>query len=101
MSTTETEPETKHAIPAWRRLLVAAGWFALVILAVSAGLYLFNRHRLMSQLDRVMKELDENDPGWRWPEPYQGRQAIPYEENSVPRILEIVNRLPRGWPDHK
>jgi hypothetical protein len=103
MSTTETqtEPETKRVVPAWRRLLVAAGWFALLLVAVSAAVYFFNRHRLVSQLDREIEKLDESDPGWRWPTPFQDRRAIPYEENSVPRILEIVNAFPPGWPDSK
>jgi hypothetical protein len=101
MSTTQTEPEAKRVVPAWRRLLVAAGWFALFVVAVSAGVYLFTRHRLVSQLDRVLAELDETDPGWRWPDPFQVRHDIPLEENCAERALAIIRDRPRGWPDAK
>src|SRR5215204_3285350 len=98
---TEVEPLAKPPAPAWRRLLVAAGWFALITVAVSAGVYLFNRNRLMSQLDRVTKELDETDPGWRYRDVFTNFKEIPAEEDSVPRIREILKSVPRGWPDYK
>src|SRR6476659_3178730 len=101
MSTTATEPEVKRAMPAWRRVLVATGWFALFCVAVSAAVYLLNRHRLMSQLDRVMAELDENDPGWRWEEILAARDEIREEENCANRVLAIARDVPRTWPDFK
>src|SRR5262245_15700794 len=98
---TETEAEVRHPVPAWRRLLVAAGWFALLVVAVSAAVYFFNRHRLMSQLDRVMAELDETDPGWRWDGILANRPEVKDEENSARRIQSIVKAMPRTWPDYK
>ncbi|MGL4551200.1 MAG: hypothetical protein ACRC33_08430, partial [Gemmataceae bacterium] len=56
----------RRVVPAWRRVAVAAGWFALLIVAVSLAVYFVSRGRLVSQLDRLVKELDETDPGWRW-----------------------------------
>src|SRR5262245_29556839 len=101
MSATATEPEVKRAVPTWRRLLVAAGWFALLIFVVSAGVYFFNRHRLMSQLDRVMAELDESDSGWRWDGILANRPEVKDEENGARRALAIGRDVPRNWPDYR
>src|SRR5688500_7192514 len=98
---TEVEPNVKPQVPAWRRLLVAAGWFALATVVLCGAVYLFNRTRLMSQLDRAVKELDEQEPGWRWEGLLAARGELREEENSVPRILAVINAIPRGWPDFK
>jgi hypothetical protein len=88
MSATETEP--RRVVPAWRRMLVAAGWFALLLVAVTAAGYFYDRYRLVTQLERVMQELDEAGPGWRWPTPYGatrgsgGRELRPAHRRDLP-----------------
>ncbi|MGL4551199.1 MAG: hypothetical protein ACRC33_08425, partial [Gemmataceae bacterium] len=68
---------------------------------VSLAVYFVSRGRLVSQLDRLVKELDETDPGWRWDGILAAWPELKAEEDAAPRILAVVKALPRGWPDYK
>ena len=91
---------TKPEVPAWRRLVLLFALFALFMLVLLVGVTLFQRSQAIGRLTRIMKALDETEPGWRWDGLLATRAALKPEENSVPRILEIVRFIPRGWPDN-
>jgi len=95
------EEEGKQPVPAWRRVLVALGWFGLALLLLLAGLYGYARLHYTSRLDRLLKELDETDPTWRWEKMQAALPALQPGEDSSELVLRLSRAFPSSWPDAK
>ncbi|HJT77500.1 MAG TPA: hypothetical protein VJ739_09905, partial [Gemmataceae bacterium] len=49
------------------------------------------------QVQAVVAELDQDDPGWRLPDIEAQRPALPDDQNSTPHVLATAKLLPPRW----
>jgi hypothetical protein len=91
------EPDPRKPYP-WRAVT-----FWLFVVVGLAGLGYFGRiwyQRFQAErgLNRVIAELDRDDPGWRLEDLQAAREVIPDAENGALLVLAVTARLPKDWP---
>jgi hypothetical protein len=82
-----------------RKRYILGGGCGIVLLGlIGLGVYyLIVRSRTHGELERIIAELDDTDPGWRRDDLDRERLKVPADENSGPIILKLNNRIPAKW----
>jgi hypothetical protein len=93
--------EEQRNVPAWRRVAVVMGWIALTIAVLMIGTYVYVRYHYTSELEKILAELDEKDPTWRWEKWLESRPPLEPAANSANYLIAIAKAIPRNWPDQK
>jgi hypothetical protein len=84
--------------PWWYQWLRRLG-YALLLAVVAGGIrYVYRHHKVTTQLQEALDELDRTDPGWRLQDIEAAREVIPDDENSAACVREVARLLPPGWP---
>jgi hypothetical protein len=104
MDTPEVDQQTTSSAPpsssrpVGRRLLLwLLGLFFLGVTTLVV-LHLSWRSRVADELERVVLELDENEPGWRLADLEAARPVPPASENSAIVAQNVARLLPNPWP---
>jgi hypothetical protein len=88
---TESPPRRR-----WPKRLLWSGLSLLVVVIV--GTYArvkLSQYNAQKELDAIVAELDETDPGWRLDDIEAARKVIPDEENSALVMMQIVAKMPK------
>src|SRR5262249_45466704 len=81
----------------WKRLLIGT----LLAVLIPTAIYRYRAWRLDRELEQVVAELDERDPGWRLEEIEKNRRVVPDDENAAVLIQAAVRRIPASWMDNR
>jgi len=90
----------KAARPGWRKRLRWLGLGVLLLLLLASGpvcKFLYDRHKAQVELQAVIRDLDEHDPGWRLEEIQVSRPGIPDDENSGVAVMAALRCFPDNW----
>src|SRR5437773_4540708 len=94
-----------HSIPAseyrirkprrrwWKRILFGV----LLAVLILTGVYRYRAWRLDRELDEVVAELDQSDPGWRLEDIEKNRRVLRDEENAALVIQAVIRQIPARW----
>jgi hypothetical protein len=82
----------------WRRRLRIGAIAVLCLAVVGGGYFSYVVRSGQSRLQRVMDELDREDPGWRLEELEAQRKVIPPEQNSARPISAAAALGMPNWP---
>src|SRR5947209_7649215 len=91
------EPEPPSSYP-WRA--VTFWLFVLVVLVVLGfvGHLWYQRHEAERRLNRMVAELDRDEPGWRLEDLQAAREKIPDAEIGALVVISVGEKLPKSWP---
>jgi hypothetical protein len=78
----------------WKRLLWVSLSLLLVLVVGVIGWVKWVEHEAKKELQKVIAELDETDPGWRLEDIEAARKVIPDEENSALVVMQIAAKIP-------
>jgi hypothetical protein len=87
-----------------RKRLRWLGYGTLLLLLLASGpvcKFLYDRHKAQKELQAVIKDLDDNDPGWRLEEIEAALPDLPDDQNGALVVAAAVERLPENWIDGK
>ncbi|MBI1830064.1 MAG: hypothetical protein HYR84_01275 [Planctomycetes bacterium] len=89
MSTPTTAPPVAPSPPKSRRGWYYLAGFVLLLVAAPATYYFIAAWWAERELQALLAELDENDPGWRWHDLAAEINARPADPNSAAQILKV------------
>jgi hypothetical protein len=78
----------------WKRLLLVSLSLLLALGIVIVGWVKWVEYVAEKELQAVIAELDETDPGWRLEDIEAARKVIPDEENSALAVMRIAGKIP-------
>jgi hypothetical protein len=94
---TDCPPETPRR-PRWRRRLRIGAIAVLCMSIIGVGCVFYALRSAEGRWQRLLRDLDRDDPGWRLEELEASRRIVPPEENSA-RQIDTVLALGIGpWP---
>src|SRR6516162_4477381 len=82
----------------WYKWLYRGAVVLLLLAAVAAAYYGYERNVAEQQLRRALAELDRAEPGWRLDDIQAAREQIPDEQNGALCVLTAAKLLPGKWP---
>jgi hypothetical protein len=89
-------PTEKPPVSVWKRLLLGAGLFILVLIALAVVQDSLLRWRDKDAFRKALAELDAADPGWRLEEIENARPSISETQNSANVVLAANSLRPEG-----
>jgi hypothetical protein len=82
----------------WKRLLLVSLSLLLLLIGGIVGWVKWVEYVAEKELQAVIAELDETDPGWRLEDIEAARKVIPDVENSALVVMQIAGKIPRPVP---
>lgn len=95
------EAKTRPPRSRLRRVAVWAVFLLLLLVGGVVGGAAYWDYLSEQQLQSVIAQLDESDPGWRWDDLQKQRAAVPDEQNAALRVLSAAEELPPDWTAEK
>jgi hypothetical protein len=92
-TTTTPPPVAAPATTVKRRLLKYGTAFALVVLATAIAYYFITGWMYERERERVIAEMDAEDPNWRWHDLVAELKPPPDDENSAVHVLKVAKLL--------
>ncbi len=83
----------KPPVSVWKRLVLGAGLFVLMLTVLAIIQSSFQHSREEAAFEKTIADLDETDPGWRLEDIENARPHVPDEQNSATVVLAAIRLL--------
>jgi type II secretory pathway pseudopilin PulG len=92
----ESPPHTRRR--KWPFVVLGIVFLALVIAGVLLVADAMIGGRDSRELQALIEELDQSDPGWRFEDLQAHRAILPNDQNSTLQVQAAARQLPQPWP---